>query len=295
VVARIVNNDLFLVGDSRLTNMDGTVINPLKGTLKIQLLNSELCLAFAGEISLTGMEELQKLTQHCTGFSHQEVTKELLNFNMRIGAPLDFIVASLLPYPNLCKISEGNISPNLQTAWIGDVEAFSKYQKQYHQPNSSLGHDDNSDRYKLWIIKQPDHEGVDQDVFSRMCDAMRSVIYESGIPTVGDYLIPVTTTPVGFNYMNYLDIDAPPMGLSAGWNTVQFGTAGEGGHAIVSLSPLLPGVNAFGIHYLQGNFGALFAPEANFTPLMFRGVDRNQFIEKIKVLYGIELYGPEIH
>lgn len=295
VVAQIVENDLFVVGDSRLVDMDGTVRSPINGTLKIQLLSPELCIAFAGEISLPVMKELQVLTQQCSGYSQQRVAKEFLALHKRTNNVLDFIIASLSPYPGIYKISEGNCTSDIQAAWIGDIKAFSEYQKQYHQPDHIDGHGYNSDRYKLWIFKVPDHEGVNDEIFSKMCNAMRGVIYDSGITTVGDYLVAVTTTQAGFNYINYLDIDAPLRQLSEGWNTVQFGTAAEGGHAIVALSPANPGIGAFGIHYLQGNFGAFFAPEISFAPLVFSGVNRNQFIEKIKVSYGIELYGPELH
>lgn len=291
VVARIVNNDVFVIGDSKLTNASGGPIrSPLQGTLKIQVLNPNFCMAFAGEVRPSTIEGLNIISKKYSVNANEVILDKLLDLHNRNDQQLDFIIATASPAPAIFKISQGDLLENLQTAFIGDFIAFNAYQERFHQEE----HVENFERTKLWVLRLPDHEGANQDIFSKMCRAMRNVIHDARIPSVGDFLLPVTSTTDGFNYMHYVDIDAPPQISNPGWNTVRFGTAGEGGYSIVALSPKTSGVRALGIHFFQGNFGAFFAPDFSFTPLIYRNTNRSQFIEVIKSRFEIELYGPEV-
>ena len=145
-----------------------------------------------------------------------------------------------------------------------------------------------------WIIRVPDHPSLDEPVFSRMATAMRHVIFESAVRSVGDFLIAVSSTPAGFCYMPYVDVDAPFQQPTSEAKAIRFGTAAEGGHAITALTAQC-GIPALGIHFLQGDFGALFAPQHAFHAIVFRPANRNTFVRAVKETFSLELDGPELH
>jgi hypothetical protein len=175
----------------------------------------------------------------------------------RSGRRASFIVARLDPR-SLVRIESGVVEHGLAAAWIGDYAAFAGYQQRY-LAESQLSET---------------APGITEElrVAGRMDDAMRCVITDSSITTVGEACIAVLPTRDGFRYADAAVAQPSheqsiPSGVEA---TIEFGTAAQGGFAYSILTPQLPGVGAIGIHFYQGKFGLLFYPLVSRSPVQPR-------------------------
>lgn len=289
IVAHKTDHDVFMVGDSRLTD-EQEEFHPLKGTLKIQILSDNICVGFAGDIPCDCFKQLKLIFS--ADKSYDELVQNLLMLHKEHNGKIDFLISQSLPAPSLIKISNAAIIPNLITAWIGEESAFREYQKYFLDKTPPLL-PSAPERPQLWILKLPDHKHSEQSRFAKMCSAIQSVMANTTIKTVGDYLIPVASSAEGFHYQPYCYVDAPEQEPGIGWTTVEMGSNIEGGYAISALTPKEGGVPLFAIHFLQGGFFILFHYSKSYIPIIYKGFSHESFIEKIYEEYEILLEGPK--
>src|SRR5680860_814462 len=131
VVGRICQESLRIESDSRITdpNIASNNNNIFSGLLKSIVLNPSLSISYAG-----GVETAQKAIEIIYSLPILNITivkAELLRIHRNSDMETDFLIASIENQPLLYKISEGKVDVSNSFQWIGDLEGFDYYQRQY--------------------------------------------------------------------------------------------------------------------------------------------------------------------
>jgi hypothetical protein len=187
------------------------------------------------------------------------VVGHFLHAHHLAGQESDFVVGALSPSPSLIRIANGLVKRDLSAAWIGDHAAFERFQLYYHSasvPNT---------------VALADREDV--EVASRMTDAFERLIRSGDVATVGEFVVSVMSQANGF-------CCAPAAAV--------FPVDGYGFSILV---PKCPGVGAIGVYFDPGDVGALYHPKEAELAIVYVDVSHNQFIERVRREWGIELRG----
>ncbi|MDO3696047.1 hypothetical protein QVZ41_14435 [Wenyingzhuangia sp. chi5] len=275
IVSRIDKNKIKIISDSKITDKDAVRNNPLLGNLKSFILNPQISVSFAGNVHYA--EKFLTLF-----FSNQIQTLEelklcCLSLNNESNNETDFLIASLIEKPNLCKVSNRKISENLQNVWIGDKLGFEKYQTSLHGDNT------------------------EKKIFAKMSDAFEKVIADETIESISDFQIAINTVyhqetdSDFFIYEMRMNMSFAPQTITVKKNepvSIPFGgpeIGGFGSSYLRSIDFLRP---AIAIHFPQGKFGILFCPLLNFNKGIIEKIeDGEDFAKLIKEKYGIPLEG----
>ena len=277
VVARSISDEIRVICDSKVTDPTTIRSGRMVDILKVIILQPKLCVCFAGNIGRAqmAMENLARTIGADDGFDLEEILDFLLMEHLegerRAGDGVegtDFIVGTMGPKLSIYRIAAGVLERDLPNAWIGDPAAFSAYQSNFHDPETLCS------KYRL-------HSGDPRlEMISKMADAFRAVIQDDAFPSVGNFLISVTSKPAGGDGFTYL-----PSAIGDG-----FGTAAEGGFTYSILTPKISGIGALGVYFIQGRFGTLMYPARSLAPVVYAGVDFEEFVLKVKNDFGIELW-----
>ena len=185
----------------------------------------------------------------------------------------DFLIASIENQPLLYKISNGKVDVSNATQWIGDIDGFDFFQRQY-LPN-------------LKNFEQ-------RHIFSVHEKAFTAVIENEKISSIGGFHVTVFRSEHGLRYLSTMTLN---MGRSTtvvakkGINPIPWGSAETGAYSssyLVSENPFKP---AIGMHFPMGNFGTLYYPRLTRKVLLFKNVNPFEFVEKIKNEYNLKLSG----
>ena len=274
VVARIIENQIKILSDTKITDPSGTGQGLSNHILKAVIINPNLCICFAQTIS-KALRAIKEITIY--GDSQNELDRVLMFFlekHREGNNDPDFIIAALKPHPSLHRISQGEMISTPAT-WIGNKDAFEDYQKHY--------------QYVSQLKELP------EDISLCMEFAIRHLIDEAIYDDIGDFVIGVTSSPEGFSYINYTSgisaIRISPTGES---DSISSQTAAMGGNSYSVVTPRKVGIGAIGLHFYQGKFGAILYPTKNEKPIIYANVTMDQF--KLKVLedFGFEFIGKNI-
>jgi hypothetical protein len=285
IVANSLNENVRIISDSKKTSPDEILRGTNNHVLKSVIICPALCVCFAGSVGRAQIA-IQKLAlSRANPFDLEKVLEFLLLEHRAGNNDPDFIVAATSPFTTLNKISGGELSRNLPSCWIGNYDAFSDYQTQFHSTS---------------IPNQGDDLGTKAEFFtlvSKMEMAFRSVIQSNVHPDVGEFSISVMTDTDGFRYAPAANMQGS-LGTqsipSLSWTTVSFGSTGEGGYSYSIMTPLEAGVGALGIHFYQGYLGALFYPMKFANPITYKNVSADEFKRKVKAQFGFEIQGVQI-
>ena len=275
VVGRICQGSLRIESDSKITdpNIASNKNNVFSGLLKSVVLSPDLSISYAG-----GVETAQKAIEiiySLKSFNITIVKAELLRIHRDSEMETDFLIASIENQPLLYKISNGKIDVSNTTQWIGDIDGFDYYQRQY-LPN-------------LKSFEQ-------KHIFSVHEKAFTSVIENENISSIGGFHVTVFRSANGLRYLSKMTLT---MGRSTtvttkkgkDINPIPWGNAETGSYSsnyLVSENPFKP---AIGIHFPMGNFGTLYYPRLTRKVLLFKNVNPFEFVEKIKTEYNLKLHG----
>jgi hypothetical protein len=132
IVAKIAECGPCIVADTRVSFRDGTKSSYRNGTLKAIALSPEIALCFAGDVT-QGLAGARKInTRLKEGASNDALLKDLAEITAETHGNVDFILALQQPQPQLARIRNGVVEDDLQTAWIGDQDAFDYFQQSWH-------------------------------------------------------------------------------------------------------------------------------------------------------------------
>lgn len=142
----------------------------------------------------------------------------------------------------IIRIRRGIIERNLQSAYIGEKDAFELYQKEYH----SLELEGNKKYIEEFVIQN---------------DAFEKVIQNSNIQTVGGFNICICSYQYGFEYNFNTEVFRPRL-LHLKDNLPQkldFGNAEMGSFSVIYL-PCSQDPSVLAIYLEYGSFGLFFNP-----------------------------------
>lgn len=273
IVGRICQGSLRVDSDSRITdpNVASNKNNIFSGLLKSIVLSPDLSISYAG-----GVDTAQKAIEtiySLKAFNIAIVKAELLRIHRNSDMETDFLIASIENRPLLYKISDGKVDVSNTTQWIGDLDGFDYYQRQF-LPN-------------LKSFEQKHISSVHEKAFT-------SVIENEKISSIGGFHVTVFRSEHGLRYLGKMTLN---MGRSTtvtakqGINHIPWGSAETGAYScsyLISENPFKP---AIGIHFAMGNFGTLYYPRLTRKVLLFKNVNPFEFVEKIKNEYNVVLSG----
>jgi hypothetical protein len=277
VVARIVEDNIFIESDSKVTDERLVRDNPLCGLLKTFILHPFVSVSFAGNISFAECA-LKKFFEQKINDINILLTM-LRDINIESGNSTDFLVATIIgKVPQLFKVSDGAVENNIVNAWIGDIDGFKVYQREYH---SAPENSETKDKMKL---------------------AFKAVIDSTELNTIGDFHISTSldyriepSHPVFLHELK-INIDITESQLikieeKGRPKSVPLGSREGGSHGISYLSTASPDFHGVAIHYTHGEFGLLFCPQLSFKGILLKDINGRDFVDKIKADYNVPLRG----
>lgn len=280
IVARKTGNEIRMCSDAKITYPDNLRNNPLKGALKL-ITTNDLCIGYAGNyhVALEAIREVRK--QNLTDYG--QATDFLFKAHKDSDMSVDFIIAVYLPTLMLIKISEGSVDMDLDSTWIGDSDAFSEYQKLYHLASPTTSEAGNEQETKKY------------EVASRMTEALGQLVREKKYESVGDFTVSVLCSDKGFRYLGNAMVFPVSQEIPPGVATkLKFGTAQQGGYSYSVLESRTPNLGAVGVHFFQGNIGALYHPLESDEAIIYSTVTFEDFKQAVMKDYGIKIDGLKI-
>src|SRR3954454_20893376 len=279
VVARRSGESIRMSADLRISDRGATKSGFVVGALKVVILNPDLCVGFAGPVG-RALVALRAVAREANSDSDLETGHQtLLDAHRASGCETDFLVASRDPV-DLARIAGGGVETGMSSAGIGDPDAFAAYQVAYHGAEVARQ-----------LPPDAEHRREELDQAARMSQAMRAVIDDDSLPTVGETVIEAASTPLepGFRYAPSGFISASheqiiPAGEEA---RIEFGNAAQGGFAYAVLVPDNHGIGAVGIHFFQGRLGLYYDPLRLDRPEPFPNVTHDEFRAAIQNRYGV--------
>jgi hypothetical protein len=212
----------------------------------------------------------------------QQITTHLLQQHRASDSKTDFMVASIEGLVAIDRITEGKLEMTRPSAWIGDQPAFNTYQARYHADS----------RQSASSISLDERFGI----AGRMSDAFGAVIEDHRHPSVGDFALTVTSKPAQGDGFRYL-CRAGAFGFQPVSNTTtptsllrSLGAEGGSYHYTV-LVPTIAGIGAVAVHVLEGKVGAFFYPARCWSPVVFKHVGVDEFVQAIAKRFGITVDG----
>ncbi len=290
VVARIIEDRILLISDSRITDPNVLRRSSLKGALKAVILHRGLCVCFSGNL-LIAQDAISKLEVNPNSYFESEtIIDQLFQEHRKGDCGADFLLVTLIPNTSITRIRRGQIERNLNAAWIGDYDAFSSYQQHFH--NSLAQNSCNLLQDQLEQINLDVHK-----IFSKMTDAFISVIENNAHPTVDDFIVHISLGLEGFKYLDSLFAFNPnKQTIPAGVRTplIFSGSAAEGGYSHSIMTPREAGIGAIGVYFFQGSFGALFYPARFDEVIIYKNIGAYEFKQTIRQNFGFEIEGPQV-
>ncbi|MCB9192789.1 MAG: hypothetical protein H6602_14100 [Flavobacteriales bacterium] len=176
------------------------------------------------------------------------------------------------------KISSGKAEDKLSTGWIGDIEAFEFFQKEWN------------------------NRSAEKSEFESLTTAFKQTIENEKLESVGDFQISVITTdnnkgkvPTVMYEEKMELISGISQKLEIGKKSIPltFGDASSGSYGISYFISLDLFNQAVGVHFPLGDFGLLFFPKVGLGAIKYSNTDAQGFIDSVKSDYGIPMKGFE--
>jgi hypothetical protein len=195
---------------------------------------------------------------------------------------VEFIVAKGEVAPQLTRIRDGAVEPSLQSTWIGDQEAFERFQTERHRPPG------------LAAALESDLPPTTR-VMATLTRAMRAVIDDPAIESVADFCVAVAYKSTGFEYFGSIfvhvgrDIQVHPGEdlISKMAQAVE-----EGGYAVSVVEPAEPGTPALGLSFPRARLGMLYLPLQFDGAEVICDVSPNDFAKEVFERFGIRMKDP---
>ena len=299
VVAACTPLGVRLGADMRLTDRNAAHHGFLSARLKLVLVSSTQCIAYAGRdgLAITAIRHIfTKELDPTRAASH------LLDVHITEAQTADFLVASLDPIA-LVAITNGR-AQQCRASWLGDLAAFDEYQRNYHADHRLLPEDAYASA----------GEATDIEIATRMASGMEAVVHGAPVDAKGNLVLPSggAHETVGeaivyarrrvhhglFGYGVYSRARssgfAPTLATKLGVVPPDWGSAERGAFTYSMLVPADPGVAAVGLYFVEGELGILYAPLIFDEPTPVTRVSREEFVRVVEAEHGIKLEGMGI-
>lgn len=301
VLGKIIDNDIYIDSDSRLSPSDGTTSNPLEGALKTVILHPFVCVSFAGHVEYARDAISAVVTYFADATARETLggaqplvwlldTLHHWSLESRKSGDeeheVDFAIATMFGNRPRIFVLKGGPAVESQHFWLGSPRAFERFQELYRP-------------------------GVLPPSRKRMYTAFSAVLGDDRFPTVGDFHV-VTETTNWTNCKNAADeivrtFAHGPRGVtahlgvserkvtfeSAGeWVPISSGSAAGGSHSILFLVVSSPSHHGIAVHYHHGRFGILFCPQLSVIEgAVIPDVSGIEFVAEVERKWGLLLRG----
>lgn len=270
--------------DSKITDQYGVGLeselrqnSPLSGLLKTVILNPHVCFSFAGA-SLFATNFLKHFySKPANYWNTDKFLSHLLDIHVKSDQAIDFIVCtSFQNTPKIYLIKDTQLTQDVDTAWIGNIDAFNLFQEHFLSNASS-------------------------NIEERTNISFQNVINSNSISDVGGFHMQVCTNDktmtneTVFLYELKMAVDVGPkvLHLEAGQAmALPTGTAQEGSYGVSYFRSYSPQKHGIAIHLPHGKFGILFCPMIDPEKgVLVKDVDGQAFADYILDEYDIPLQG----
>jgi hypothetical protein len=284
LVAFKTDDNVLIVSDTRITPLDGRRSSFTNDSLKVVVLNTKIVVGFAGSIviGLCGIRECASLLRE--GHTGETLLAALQQLTAKERSAVDFLVAHAGEGFQLARIRDGVIERELPAAWIGDSEAYNRFQEvrltsdpgeELHRPNLT----------------------TTQFELQRMRRAMRAVIEDPSIGSVGSFCVSVVydKNKNGFDYLGgtfiYVGRDVQ---IRYGENLINrmAQPIEEGGYAVSLVRPTHSGTPAFGLSFPRARLGMIYLPLQFDGAQVLHDLSPNDFARVVLERLGVEMEEP---
>ena len=244
-----------MLGDTALTYHNVAANALIRGCLKQYRISDRLAVAFAGEAS-----------------DFESICEKILNCRDTPGI-VETALKCLPKTANreliICEIGRQDITfikrgilTTAASGFIGDAPAYGKFQYAFHNPQPPEYWSTSGQLQMLRIPEPIDDSGL----YERLFDALRRVVEDVSIPSVGGMIVPLCTDRVVFRFINYVGSSifaCEPVG--EGWQPTDFGTTDLGGYSydFGTDEPRGGKGDEIGFFLLQAGFGVVFPANAS--------------------------------
>jgi hypothetical protein len=198
---------------------------------------------------------------------------------------VEFIVAVDRSDWSLNRIRGGQIERDMNSAWIGDHDAFERFQRLRNAPHPFDG-----------VIR--DKLGPSAVALLRLGTAMEGVINDPGIETVDHFCVRVSRQwDGGFQYLASIfiyvgrDIELQP-GDELVNKMAQ--SVAEGGYAVSIVEPRDTGTPALGLSFPRARLGMIFLPLEYDHAQVLHDVSLNGFARVVHERFGVAMKDPPL-
>jgi hypothetical protein len=292
VVARISGRALTLAADWRITEKG---MNPhfKSGRLKILPLRPELLVAYSGSVAEVTMTLREFNAQIPNLRETQEQLDSLLDHleeSQRISThgPADYLVAARIDgIPHLWVVRNGARERSRRSAWIGDIEAFERFQ----ELAELYRFDDSADGLEPRL--------KDSVLASNVASVLGKLVFERSASSIGELCISCSLGREGFiirpsgsialTQNKRIDASAEARLQNAAARSIDGGVF----HCEV-VPPEHPGIPAVGVYLREGRIGLWSHPLVRDETKIIPSVSCSEFVEKVRAIEGIALRGPSL-
>lgn len=281
-VARSQDNVISLVADTRISDKRYNASarhSLLDGKIKAVVIHPQFALAYANHVEPAEEAIKQLFIDFHTkpDIPIQRPYDVLWHFHKEYNANTDFLICDA-KHNQITRMQNGR-TERVAGGWIGDGLAFTIYQPAFH----SAG---------------------DTSIGNAMKEAMNTVIHDTKVDSVGGYPVLITNKEEhGFQYAENafvesvrartIEIDEPGQSVAVPMGAEEGGTGSIFQYCGCSLKKNYLRSTAFYSH--GATSGLLFAPWLGLDPIEVKGRGGKEFINNVKLAYGIGLNGFARH
>jgi len=254
------------------------------GTLKTVVLHRDVTVGFAGDVGL-GLGTIRGIAsdlQH--GGTFDDVLSTVKYRTATDPDSVEFIVAVEGKDWQLARIRQGHVEQGLSSAWIGDREAFERFQRARHAP----------DPLQAFVEAKV---GPGPSALLRLGNAMQAVIEDPTVDTVDHFCVRVALQPDGFQYLSsffiYVGRDIQ---VQAGDDLINrmAQSVQEGGYTVSIVEPAEPGTPALGLSFPRAMIGMIFVPLVYDDAQVLHDVSPNDFASVVRERFGVMFKDPPL-
>ena len=262
LIAKIEDDTIKVLADTQLTYASKLGKKPIDG-LKLFFLDKHTAMGFSG--SPDDALNIVKAIHHIGIPQSLDSLYKDIDLLKNLGKlDADFIFMKAGPNPKIIKIHDSGVSDdNLRFAWVGSKEAAEFVVDNVNENMMNI-----EQKFRSALINR------------KFCD-------------VGGWVTSAIGKKNGFKFVPYMSLTSPRyIPKNNQWQTVDFGTAANGGFGYTTVTPKNPGVNGWGIYFFQGYYGFFYNFQQNgevVEKLVAKNVTLDSFIEAVEKDTNIEL------
>jgi hypothetical protein len=284
VVAYATEDGPRVVADTRVTFLDGTRSSYRRGTLKAVTLSRDVAVCFAGKVG-EGLPAIREASKTLALHSSVAAIREHLAAVSRTK-DVEFLIATSEATNQLTRIREGVVEESLSVAWVGDKEAFERFQLERNRPlHASQEHM----RASLPFSSQ---------AMIQLQDGMRAVIDDEAITSVDDFCVSLAhKAGAGFRYLEYaFALVGADFEVRNGEDLVPKMIQGVdvGAFQVCVCGPEATGVAAVGLHFANARLGMVYLPLVFDEAQVVADVSADDFSRVGFERFGVRLTTPLI-